>query len=79
MTRILAQYVSLETAALGLFELILSFAIIEAVLIVVPGALPAWTPISPTSPSSLPSSPPPSPPPSASTAPRSASSGAASW
>jgi sugar transferase (PEP-CTERM system associated) len=32
MTRILAQYVSLETAALGLFELILSFLIIEAFL-----------------------------------------------
>ena len=37
MTRILAQYVSLETAALGLVELILSFLIIEAFLNVVPG------------------------------------------
>ena len=48
MTRILAQYVSLETAALGLFELILSFAIIEAFLIVVPGALPELGPIAPS-------------------------------
>ncbi|HVC62145.1 MAG TPA: exopolysaccharide biosynthesis polyprenyl glycosylphosphotransferase [Acetobacteraceae bacterium] len=32
MTRILAQYVSLETAALGLIELIFSFLIIEAFL-----------------------------------------------
>ncbi len=32
MTRILAQYVSLETAALGLIELILSFLIVEAFL-----------------------------------------------
>jgi sugar transferase (PEP-CTERM system associated) len=48
MTRILAQYVSLETAALGLFELILSFAIIEAFLIVVPGVLPELGPIAPS-------------------------------
>jgi exopolysaccharide biosynthesis polyprenyl glycosylphosphotransferase len=44
MTRILAQYVSLETAALGLIELILSFLIIEAFLNVVPGTLPALAP-----------------------------------
>ena len=48
MTRILAQYVSLETAALGLFELILSFAIIEAFLIVVPGVLAELGPIAPS-------------------------------
>ncbi len=45
MTRILAQYVSRETAALGLIELILSFLIIEAFLNVVPGALPALGPL----------------------------------
>ncbi len=46
MTRILAQYVSLETAALGLIELILSFLIIEAFLNV-PGGLAALGPTSP--------------------------------
>jgi len=45
MTRILAQYVSLETAALGLIELILSFLIIEAFLNV-PGGLAALGPMS---------------------------------
>jgi exopolysaccharide biosynthesis polyprenyl glycosylphosphotransferase len=45
MTRILAQYVSLETAALGLIELILSFLIIEAFLNV-PGGLAALSPMS---------------------------------
>jgi len=44
MTRILAQYVSLETAALGLVELILSFVIIEAFLSV-PGGLAALSPM----------------------------------
>ena len=44
MTRILAQYVSLETAALGLFELMLSFAIIEAFLNV-PGGLATLGPM----------------------------------
>ena len=44
MTRILAQYVSLETAALGLFELMLSFAIIE-VFLNVPGGLAALGPM----------------------------------
>ena len=47
MTRILAQYLSLETAALGLFELLLSFLIIEAFLNVVPGGLAALNPVSP--------------------------------
>jgi exopolysaccharide biosynthesis polyprenyl glycosylphosphotransferase len=46
MTRILAQYVSLETAALGLIELILSFLIVEAFLNVVPGGLAALGPVS---------------------------------
>jgi sugar transferase (PEP-CTERM system associated) len=45
MTRILAQYVSLETAALGLIELILSFLIIE-VFLSVPGGLAALGPLS---------------------------------
>jgi sugar transferase (PEP-CTERM system associated) len=45
MARILAQYVSLETAALGLIELILSFLIIEAFLNVVPGGLAALGPV----------------------------------
>jgi len=44
MTRILAQYVSLETAALGLVELILSFLIVEAFLNV-PGGLAALGPM----------------------------------
>jgi exopolysaccharide biosynthesis polyprenyl glycosylphosphotransferase len=47
MTRILAQYVSLETAALGLIELILSFLIVEALLNVVPGGLAALGAVSP--------------------------------
>jgi sugar transferase (PEP-CTERM system associated) len=46
MTRILAQYVSFETAALGLIELILSFLIIEAFLNVVPGGLATLDPMS---------------------------------
>jgi sugar transferase (PEP-CTERM system associated) len=46
MTRILAQYVSLETAALGLIELILSFLIVEAFLNVVPGGHAALGPMS---------------------------------
>jgi exopolysaccharide biosynthesis polyprenyl glycosylphosphotransferase len=46
MTRILAQYVSLETAALGLIELILSFLIIEAFLNV-PGGPATLLPVSP--------------------------------
>jgi exopolysaccharide biosynthesis polyprenyl glycosylphosphotransferase len=46
MTRILAQYVSLETAALGLIELILSFLIVEAFLNIVPGGLAALGPMS---------------------------------
>jgi sugar transferase (PEP-CTERM system associated) len=46
MTRILAQYVSLEMAALGLIELILSFLIIEAFLSV-PGGLAALLPVTP--------------------------------
>lgn len=43
MTRILAQYVSLATAALGLIELILSFLIIEAFLNM-PGGFAAVSP-----------------------------------
>jgi exopolysaccharide biosynthesis polyprenyl glycosylphosphotransferase len=46
MTRIIAQYVSLETAALGLIELILSFVIVEAFLNVVPGGHAALGPVS---------------------------------
>ncbi|HSZ91280.1 MAG TPA: TIGR03013 family XrtA/PEP-CTERM system glycosyltransferase [Acetobacteraceae bacterium] len=45
MTRILAQYVSLETAALGVIELILSFLIVEAFLNIVPGGLAALRPM----------------------------------
>jgi sugar transferase (PEP-CTERM system associated) len=45
MTRILAQYVSLETAALGVIELILSFLIVEAFLNIVPGGLVALRPM----------------------------------
>src|ERR1700733_1233876 len=45
MTRILAQYVSRETAALGLIELILSFLIIE-VFLNVPGGLAVLGPMS---------------------------------
>jgi sugar transferase (PEP-CTERM system associated) len=45
MTRILAQYVSVETAALGLIELILSFLIVEAFLNVVPGGPAALGPM----------------------------------
>jgi exopolysaccharide biosynthesis polyprenyl glycosylphosphotransferase len=41
MTRILAQYVSVETAALGLIELILSFILGEAFLSLVPVVLAA--------------------------------------
>jgi exopolysaccharide biosynthesis polyprenyl glycosylphosphotransferase len=47
MTRILSQYVSLETAVLGLFELILSFVIIAVFLNVTPGALSVLGPMEP--------------------------------
>jgi sugar transferase (PEP-CTERM system associated) len=46
MTRILAQYVSLETAALGLIELILSFLIVEAFFNIVPGGTAGLAPMS---------------------------------